>query len=356
MLRVYLDQNKWIDLARAATGHDHGGRFTAALAAARAASASGLASFPLDIYRHLEIGKRANERSRNDIADLIHELSKQHALARPHTLLPAEIDDALQRRFGRPEAPRSADIFGDGIRHITDGDVALPPFDRSKLPGGGTRLTALDLERIENAFADRLERELLGVGPNSLREAGFDPSTNELAKQYVEHENNISAAIREWKLSGDMLEFAVRASDLGDIRPAVAEALGRIGMTWEGFVETLGPSGLASFIDDLPTRYVTNVMRTAKLRQAEQKWEPNDFNDILALPVAAVYCDVVVTEKQWIHRLRQGKVDQRFSTILLSDTADLVDVLATVAPQFGERVPGPNGDQNHAIDATHDMK
>ena len=67
---------------------------------------------------------------------------------------------------------------------------------------------------------------------------------------------------------------------------------------------------------------------SAKLRQSEQKWELNDFNDIVALPVAAVYCDVVVTEKQWVHRLRQGKVGQRYDTTLLSDTAMLADLLA----------------------------
>ncbi len=108
MLRVYLDQNKWIDLARAATGHKHGERFIEALTAVRAASASSAASFPLDIYRHLETVKRAEDRSRIDVADLIHEISKQHALARPHTLLPAEIDQALQRRFGLPKVPRAA--------------------------------------------------------------------------------------------------------------------------------------------------------------------------------------------------------------------------------------------------------
>ncbi len=68
-------------------------------------------------------------------------------------------------------------------------------------------------------------------------------------------------------------------------------------------------------------------MRAAKLRQTQQRWEKNDFNHIVSLPVAAVYCDVVVTEKQWVHRLRQGRVDQRHNTTLLSDTAQLVEVL-----------------------------
>ena len=88
---------------------------------------------------------------------------------------------------------------------------------------------------------------------------------------------------------------------------------------------------LMSFIDDLPTRYVTNVMRSAKHRQTQQKWEPNDFVDVVALPVPAVYCDVVVTEKQWAHRMRQGKVDRRYNTILLDNVADLVDVLVAAS-------------------------
>lgn len=60
MLRVYLDQNKWVDLARAATGHCLGGRFAGALAMARAGVASGTVSFPLDMCRYWETGKRGD--------------------------------------------------------------------------------------------------------------------------------------------------------------------------------------------------------------------------------------------------------------------------------------------------------
>lgn len=188
----------------------------------------------------------------------------------------------------------------------------------------------MELARVERIFKVLAERELLRVGPKPLRESGFDPSNTELARLYVKHENTIAASIHENKLSGKRLELAVRASDLGDIQPAVTEALERIGMAWEVFLDALGPSGVVDFVNDIPTRYVTNLMRSAKLRQNQQKWEPNDFNDILALPVAVVYCDVVVTEKQWAERFCQGKADRRFNTTLLSNTVDLVEVLAAI--------------------------
>lgn len=327
MLRLYLDQNKWIDLARAATGHAHGARFADALTAARAAVVSGTASFPLDVYRYLETGKRRDAQSRTNLADVMSELSQQHTLARPHTLLPAELDETLKRQFGRPEHPRQVQVFGTGLAHITAGAVNLPPFDFSKLPDDGAVLSPRDLAAVNLIYNQLVERELLRMGPETVRAAGFDPAETEFGKRFVDYENSIAAAIRERGLTGDLVDVAVRASDLGSIKSDATEALLRIGITWEGFEAWLNPANLMSFMDDLPTRYVTNVMRSAKLRQNQQKWEPNDFNDIVALPVAAVHCDVVVTEKQWVHHLRQGQVDQRYDTILISDTAELVDVL-----------------------------
>lgn len=47
MLTVYLDQNKWIDLARAESGHPQGARFIETLAVLKAAADEGRARFPL---------------------------------------------------------------------------------------------------------------------------------------------------------------------------------------------------------------------------------------------------------------------------------------------------------------------
>lgn len=327
MLRIYLDQNKWVDLARAATGHRHGARFVDALASARAAVAAGAASFPLDIYRYLETGKRRDDRSRVDVADIMFELSQQHTMARPHVLLPTEIDRALTRRFGRPEHPRQHQVFGTGLRHMTAREVTWPSFDHTRLPDEIAVASPDEVVELERLYNNLVERELLRMGPDTVREAGFDPTDSEFGQRFVNYENSIADAIRERGLSGHLLDVAVRASDLGGVQSAVTEALQRIGITWEGFVGPMTPAEVMNFMDDLPTRCVTNVMRSAKLRQTQQKWESNDFNDIVALPVAAVYCDIVVTEKQWVHRLRQGKVDQRYNTTLLSDAAELVDVL-----------------------------
>lgn len=327
MLRIYLDQNKWIDLARAATGHPKGAAFIDALVVCRAAVAAGVVSFPLDTYRYWETAKRRDNRSRNNVADLMLELSRQHTMALPFGILDQELDHALQRRFGKPEHPRQQQVFGIGMRHIGDGRMNWPEVDLSLLSDGDARLPPGLRSLMQDVVNDFVEDQLLHIGPADFRSTGFDLSSLDHGTRFVEWEEQVADEIRKQGYKGNRIEMAMRASDLSDILPAVLVAIERINIPWEEFFSRLGPSGIFGFMDDLPSRDVTSIMRAAKHRQSEQPWEPNDFVDVLALPVAAVYCDVVVTEKQWAHHLRHGKVDTRYNTQLLSNTADLVDVL-----------------------------
>lgn len=299
MLRIYLDQNKWVDLARAATGNPLGEPFIDALTMCRAGVGSGAVSFPLDMYRYWETGKRRNGRSRNDVADVMRELSRQHTMALPVGVLDQELDRALQRRFGRPEQPRQQQVFGVGMRHIAGSRLDFPELDLSALPDRGASIPDRIRAQLKVRFAELIEEELLRAGPDRFRAVGFDHADSDHGQRFVDFENRLAAIIAQHALTGDAINQAVRGTDLGDIRPPLIDALDRIGMTYDQFMEDVTVSELMSFIDDLPTRYVTNVMRSAKHRETQQKWEPNDFIDIVALPVAAVYCDVVVTEKQW---------------------------------------------------------
>lgn len=331
VLRIYLDQNKWVDLARAATGHPLGARFADALAMARAGVAADTVSFPLDMYRYWETGKRGDDRSRNDVVDVMQELSRQHTMTVPFGVLDQELDLALQRRLGRPEHPRRQAVFGVGMRHITQSRMEWPELDLSALPGGETSVPLDVRAQLKRAVADFIEDELLRAGPDAFRAVGFDYADSDHAERFVEHENRVAAMIADNGLTGGAINESVRGTDFSDIRPALVEALSLIGVTYDEFMDGRTSGELMSFIDDLPTRYVTNVLRSTKHRQAQQKWEVNDFIDIVALPVAAVYCDVVVTEKQWVHMMRSGKVDRRYDTILINDVADLVDVLVAAS-------------------------
>jgi hypothetical protein len=57
------------------------------------------------------------------------------------------------------------------------------------------------------------------------------------------------------------------------------------------------------------------------------KWESNDMVDIAYLACAVVHCDVVVTEKQWVHELRGSGLLRDHGTEAFSDVAELPTVL-----------------------------
>lgn len=83
MVRVYLDQNKWIDLARAAHGHRDGERFHEALECVRASVANGFAQYPLSLGDYFETWRQGNEGARRRLAVTMTEISRHVSIASP---------------------------------------------------------------------------------------------------------------------------------------------------------------------------------------------------------------------------------------------------------------------------------
>lgn len=105
MQRIYLDQNKWVDLARARTGHDLGKPFVEAYEAAKAAAQNGQASFPLSAAHYFETHKQSSEQRRRDLAETMLELSRHDAIAPAHVIVPHEIEMALIEVLGLAHQP-----------------------------------------------------------------------------------------------------------------------------------------------------------------------------------------------------------------------------------------------------------
>lgn len=154
MLRVWLDQNKWIDLARAAEGDLSGARYAEVLDVARVCVDADDVSFPLDAGRYMETAKRGNWASRQELATTMAGLSRFHAMAPPSVVVPAEIDAALHGRFGAPDPPRPAQVFGVGAGHAFGGGIET---------GGRLRLVPCQYLRLSVGWCRRGLRRLGGI-------------------------------------------------------------------------------------------------------------------------------------------------------------------------------------------------
>jgi len=328
VIRVYLDQNKWIDLTRAAKGRAGGERFRDVLDVARACVKAGDASFPLDISRYIETSKRGSWQSRQELVETMVELSRFHTIAPSFKILPAEIDAALHARFGRPNIPRTAQVFGRGVNHAiggglrTDGRFELP--EKFVVPPGFRSQADAVLRSVLEYFMlvgpppdMELSQEFYDARAAMTQDVSYSQGETDLAARLVEH-----GFAKQEKLNR-----AMHATELGDILRPVVEALLRAGINPDHFIDTLGREGLTTFVQDLPTRAVTTKLRKDKHAQGQQRWEPNDLNDIVSLPIAAVYCDIVVTEKQWVNRMQRAGVERRYDTKFLANLSELTEAL-----------------------------
>jgi hypothetical protein len=82
------------------------------------------------------------------------------------------------------------------------------------------------------------------------------------------------------------------------------------------------------FIAELPTRDAALRLRVLRHQNPQTRWEPNDMNDIAYLACAVVHCDVIVTERQWVHELTRSGLLEEHGTIALHDVRALPQVIA----------------------------
>ena len=331
MLHVYLDQFAWIGLARAAHGRPDGARYRDALEMCQAARAHEVASFPLDLYRYWETAKNHNDGSRNRLVDTMIELSDFDAIITPKQLLYYEIDIALRARFARPNDVTAPRVFGRGIAHLTAGGV------HNSMRRTDQRAASEDKSSDLRTPIDRpLEELLLRAGPSTHARAGLPLDLVRWGDLFVRHEVSVAEEIARRKVPRAELLPAVVHSDFNDIAPAIRERVTAAGISATEVTETLGGVGLLQLVESLPSRRVTNALRVSKHLhpRSHQEWKANDFIDVVQLPVPAVYCDVVFTEKQWVRALTREKddrLDERFDTKLIFEPEQLGEVLVAAS-------------------------
>lgn len=78
---------------------------------------------------------------------------------------------------------------------------------------------------------------------------------------------------------------------------------------------------------DIPSKWIVREMRRVRHRNPQQPWTDSDLNDVNALSGAVVYCDVVVTERQWARHLNREGLAQLHGSTALSELRQLPELL-----------------------------
>jgi hypothetical protein len=333
---IYLDLNHWIGLAQANTGHSKGLQHRPALEAARSARAEG-AVFPISGAHYMEMAGIRDPRQRQDLADVIEELSGFAVLLGHAALMRLEVDALLTALVCPDPSPLpEVPLLGASIFHafgrkgglkIHDGNGDSTAQLRETWKGGPVAfddfMATMNLE---------MERRML-AGPTDddakqLAGTTWDPTVARTgqAKRAAQEEELRQILDSDPKWRAGRLRDVVSARYLAiELMDYVEQGLRDRGQGADELFAGRAESRL--FVDAMPSGDVHVSLVTEAHRNAETSWGPNDMFDVDAMAVGVAYCDIVVTEKHRAHALTVSGVAERLGTTVARSLAELVRIL-----------------------------
>lgn len=119
---VYLDQNHWIELSKAAYQRDAQPETPSVLQALRTLRQSSCACFPLSLGHYMETLKHQDPKRRLRLANFMLGLSGGLTVAPPHVVLRHEMQVALERCFPGRVKVEPLQFLGAGLSYAADLD------------------------------------------------------------------------------------------------------------------------------------------------------------------------------------------------------------------------------------------
>lgn len=304
---VYLDQNHWIYLARAAHGHPAGEAFRGALDELRSVCAAERCTLPLSWFHFLETHQSTQPQRRLRLATTMTELSRCATIASLSTLVSQQLSQSIARASGIVRVPQELQVFGIGVSHAFGQRPqslweSLPLFQEAVLSGDSGRLSA---EQRLASMATIAELRRRDVARAELQER---------ARNWAYADG--ADALRRLHLARSALDFR------DDLNRGIQECGGML----RRLDETDKP-WLTEVIMGVPELSVRVTLGELRDRQHQRTVQGNDFRDIDALSVAIPHCQIVVTEKLWKALATQAGLDRRFNTRIIANLRELPIIL-----------------------------
>ena len=313
MLLIYLDQNKWIDLAKAFCGRPDGQRYLPALEAADSAVRTGKALFPLSSTHIMETAKSPRPEQRRQLAALMTSLSRGLVLRAATQIVPLYLDRALAECFGkRPEKP-PPNLTSRRIEDAFD-------FDLGGLLGISPERAELLRQTLDNpvAWCDLLEHH-----HEASRKAGIQ-AVNANGVRYAEENEKWRGVLAND--SFDTIRRAYAATLTLAFYDKLSRRLDALGHTMQEW-GSLGTERLMEFWSSIPALSIELELHALKHREKSNPWRPNDSLDIGALSLAIPACDVVITERLWVSFIKRRAIDGMYGALVHSDLNEIVAIL-----------------------------
>ena len=319
---VYLDQNKWVDLSRAALGLIDAQDVYKVYESLQSLSDQGFVHFPLSLAHYTETHWPQNENRRRRLASVMWNLSRGFAMAPLSIIVPYEIDQALARFFPGRVPPRDFQIFGYGAFHAIG-----QPSQALKISWPAAASLPPDFKRYFEAYLDNQAQLVLLSGSMPITGESFG------REGYTEAKQGFQQQLDSWvsemaPLTAQQRQRRAYQSIMADIWIHLKEALDQHAIPEADFA-ALGEDKGRQFIDSLPSRRIERHLLLQWAKNAQLLARSSDLNDWASLGPALAYCDVVVTEKHFANIV--GREGFTTRATVLTNLCDLPSTIANLS-------------------------
>jgi hypothetical protein len=297
---VYLDLNKWVDLASAETNNPAGEQYKSALTTAEELASTGKAIFPLSFAHFIEVAKIGDNDRRSRLARLMSKLSQGWFFVSASCLMRAALRRAVGRQFQKPFSDERIAPVSRSLK------AAFATSEKLKLAGADFEDTLLDEPRV-------LEELLSACRSGS----SFVNRWRTIAQ---EHESGRSL---RWSASKDVRKRAYCVLVTEGIQNDLISVLAEFGLTWQDFAD-LGPKWCLDLLESVPSLDVEINLFVERNEHRDRKIQANDELDLAFLSLAVPSCRAVVTERFWTSLIRRMKLDVKYGTYVTSDLSEVM--------------------------------
>ncbi len=315
---MYLDQNKWIALARSHYGRDDGKQYDDALRAVRTAISAGTLLVPFSEINALEGMVHRDAARRERLARFMVELSGNISILSDCAICPAEVRNLLRKTFDRgQEFPIRRGVLARGLFNA---------FGKKMRIAGGSDATNAAAQ--ENAHSPEMTVEmLLAAADRNLFEqtraleaasiGRFEQARKRMAEAGLTPDQRLAIEVASL-IDKDLSPIPELTQTLKEMQIPASEFFGRFKNNGSEFID---------FVHRIPTFDVWGTLALARDQDLVKTIPVNDFRDLLQLSVAVPYANMIVVENYWGHQIKATGLDDKYGTIVITDARQIPDEL-----------------------------
>ncbi|MGD2087345.1 MAG: hypothetical protein PVH61_14265 [Candidatus Aminicenantes bacterium] len=313
-MKIYLDQNKWIDLANSILNPNKYPKYVKVADLVKKKVNSGEWVIPISMIHFLETKSRRNNESRKKLSGVMADISKNYSIRPSMSVEPFEFYNI----FAQIHSPESI-IPIRAIEKNLMGAIGVKEFEM-KIKGD---ISSVIKNKLAQVFNEKIlsNEKLFAL---FMQHFESDNPQKNMKKEF-------EASKKDWeqlqiKLSTQPKEYCYKMflieSFIGKFMKYCRCFMLLFGKSSEEFIPQdilKSEKKTINLLEAVPTLDVRIKLMYYLLRDPNRKVQLNDSKDVAFLSTAIPYTDTVITERNWKHLANQAKLGDKYSTRIEND-------------------------------------